>query len=701
LQNNKILFMIGGAGLSVVLCCLCILVGFAGYSLFGFSHSTQVIPLILTVEHSPDPSQTPKPKVLLVDPTITPGASENDFLAQPTARPAPVLQTSSTVFSETLEILENTLVPTNDLLDLAERLRGIKDIPLTVEPPTVPYQVGDRRNFWVSNVDTNTNFEITAILSYITDHSYFWIEDGVGYERSDLEALAEAFENQIYPTNREFFGSEWSPGIDGDPRLYILFARGLGKNLAGYFSAGDAVHPLAYEYSNAVEMFLLNADNLNLSDPFTYGVLAHEFQHMIHWYQDRNESTWLNEGFSELAAFLNGYYESGFDWVFMQNPDLQLNDWPNDSSRTTPHYGSGFLFVTYFLDRFGETATQALVAHSENSLTSVDRVLSELEVIDPLTGLQVQAEDVFVDWVITNFLQDGAVGDGRFIYNIYPNAPKPSATESFRSCPIAMQNRVVSQFGADYIRIVCPGSYTLRFQGSDQVGVLPEDPYSGVKAFWSNKGDESNMTLTRSFDFRDYSGPLTLTYWAWYDLEEDYDYLYLLASLDGETWEILQTPSGTDEDPSGNSYGWGYNGRSGSGRQAQWIRESVDISQYAGENILLRFEYITDAAVNGEGFLLDDVAVPEIGYFTDFEEDDGGWESLGWARIQNLLPQTFQLALVTFGETTAVHYIELPDSQFIEIPLEIGSTINEVIFIVTGSTRFTRQKANYHFEVLP
>ena len=46
---------------------------------------------------------------------------------------------------------------------------------------------------------------------------------------------------------------------------------------------------------------------------------------------------------------------------------------------------------------------------------------------------------------------------------------------------------------------VVMGAYTLRFEGSIEVGVLPADPYSGDYAFWSNKGDDSDMTLTRQF----------------------------------------------------------------------------------------------------------------------------------------------------------------------------------------------------------
>jgi bacillopeptidase F (M6 metalloprotease family) len=73
-----------------------------------------------------------------------------------------------------------------------------------------------------------------------------------------------------------------------------------------------------------------------------------------------------------------------------------------------------------------------------------------------------------------------------------------------------------------------------------------------------------------------------------------------------------------------------------------YIQESVDLSQYAGQQVTLRFEYITDAAVNGEGVLLDDVSIPEIGYTTDFENGDGGWDAQGFVRCKIRLPRPSQ-----------------------------------------------------------
>lgn len=600
---------------------------------------------------------------------------------------------------QTLDTLNSVEVPVNDPIDLARRLEGNIIPASTGIPPQNARQVGEKQKFWVLNADNNKNNEVQAVLRYVTDHLYFWIAEDVQYNEDELIQLSETFEDQIYPTNREFFGSEWTPGIDGDPHLYILYAKGLGGTVAGYFSPGDEFPAGAKKYSNSHEMFLLSAERMALGDEYTSGVLAHEFQHMIHWYRDLNEETWMNEGFAEVAVLLNGYSIGGADLVYTDNPDLQITDWPADQENTFAHYGAAFLFLTYFLDRFGDHATQSLVGHPENGLKSIDILLSELNVTDPMTGKSISADDVFADWVVASYLQDETIADGRFTYHNYPEAPLPSESENIDSCPKKMLPRDVNQYGVDYISITCLGEFELTFEGASQVPLLPADPHSGSYAFYSNRGDESDMTLTRSFDFSGYSGPITLSYWTWFDIEEDYDYLYLTASIDGENWEILQTPSGTLENPSGNSYGWAYTGSSGGG--PKWIRESVDLSQYAGEQVDIRFEYITDAAANEEGFLIDDISIDEINYYEDFERGDGDWKPNGFVRIQNILPQTFQISVISLGDQNTVERIEVSPENKVKIPLKIGDGIERVVLVVSGTTRHTRQKASYNLQIMP
>ena len=591
--------------------------------------------------------------------------------------------------TDTLETLTTTIVPENDPYELACRLEGICDVPKTVESKS--YEVGDKENFWILNSDTIEYNQIEATLLYATPHSYFWAEEGTKADKDEVKALMDTFEEDIYPTNREFFGNELNPGVDNDPHIYIFYAKDLGTSVRGFFNTTDEFNPAIKEHSNAHESFVIRATQI-LSN---YGTLAHEFVHMIQFATDRNDVPWMAEGFAELGVFLNGYYFGGADYFYVNKPDLQLNDWADNTSPDfSAHYGQSFLYVAYYLDRFGAEATQALNTNPKNDLESIDDTLLEMNITDPQTGKIITADDVFIDWASALYLLDENVGDGRYTFHNYTSAPQTSATETFYNCPQPSQNRSVHQYGIDYISIQCAGNYTFHFDGATQTGLLPSDPYSGGYAFWSNRGDESDMTLTREFDLSSVTEDVLLSFQTWYDIEEDWDYIHLEASTDGKTWEILTTPLGTDSDPSGESYGWGYTGKTNG-----WIEEKVDLNKYAGKQVQVRFEYITDAAVNGEGMLIDDIRIDAIDYFSDFESDNGGWEANGYVRVQNILPQTFQVALILQGNETTVQIIQLSDEQTADIPISLGDEYDEAILVVTGTTRFTRELANYSIEI--
>ena len=273
-----------------------------------------------------------------------------------------------------------------------------------------------------------------------------------------------------------------------------------------------------------------------------------------------------------LAAFINGYDVGGADWLYAQNPDLQLNTWVDPNSPDfAPHYGLSFLYLTYFLDRFGEDASKALTANPENDLTSIDDTLENLDVTDPLTGELLTADDVFIDFAAAMFVQDGKVGDGRYTFNNYPEAPQTFATDTIDDCSQFSLKRPVHQYGIDYVSITCPGDHTLTFTGSTQAALLPALPHSGSYVFWSNKGDESDMTLTREFDFTDISGPVSFSYWTWYDIEENWDYLFLEVSEDGQNWEILKTPPAQTTIPRATRMAGDIPAQPEAGERKQWI----------------------------------------------------------------------------------------------------------------------------------
>jgi immune inhibitor A len=565
---------------------------------------------------------------------------------------------------ETLRALEAAIIPEADLHELGIRFLGVPDdTPRIASTENADFPVGTTRTFQASNLDTNETFELEAELVYKTDHLYMWVEVGLNANQRDIEEAADLFEEHTYPTTRAFFGSEWTPGVDGDPHLSILHAKNLGRTVAGYFSSADSYVQAVRQDSNEMEMFYIHVDRPSeVGDPFYNGVLAHEFQHMIHWNNDRNETTWLNEGCSELAMEINnrtypggpGRYDvGGSEYAYLDDPDTQLNTWPEvgETGSAAPHYGASYLFMSYFLDRFGETATKALVSHDENGMTSVDAVLDEL-------NLSITHQDVFADWVIANLIDDSGLGDNHFGYND-SSIPDPRIDARFTErSEFPLEHRTtVSQYAVDYIEIQSRHPLTLAFTGSTQAQLLATDAHSGQYLWWSNRADESNPKLTRRIDLTGVS-TAELGFWSWYHIEEDWDYAYVVVGTtpDGRLpsdlnapsidWQILDDRSlgCTTSNPNNGNLGCGLTGKSD-----DWSYRTADLTPFTGQEIALRFEYVTDAAVNQAGLALDDIEVTADGtqlFLDNAESSDSVWVPEGFVRHANVLPQAWLVQLV-------------------------------------------------------
>lgn len=675
--NNTLIWVLVAA-IAVLLCCICLVCLIGGVAYFWQMGN------IGDLGHGNPPFTivTNTPTVNGQGPLATP---------RPDVTPTATVDLGSVLTEEELNAVD---VPQRDLRLLAMQLRpGVGEIPEVVNATAPKYQLGQVITFTVTNVDTNEHSDIEAELRYQTPHVNMWVEKGARVNEDDLKRSADRFEGKTYPTNREFFGSEWSPGVDADVRLNILHARNLGDSIAGYYSSADEFSRLAQPYSNEKEMFYINIDNNRPGNDFYDGTLAHEFQHMIHWYNDRNEETWVNEGLAELAALLNGFDPGGADLAFTANPDTQLNTWGAEPGSNAPHYGGAFLFMTYFLDRFGEAATRAMVASPANGIAGFNEALQN-------SGQNVTFDDVFADWLVANLLDDEQADNGRYGYkSIDPEQVHLEA--SYRRFPVVEDGGEVSQHAADYFELRGKGDVTIDFAGNPLIGLVDARAHSGDYAFWSNRGDDSSATLTHTFDLRDVTDA-TLDFWTWYDLEEDFDYAYVQVSTDGgETWALLNGSHTTSTNPNGNSFGPAYTGRSGGGLSPEWVEEQVDLSQYAGQEIIVRFQYITDDAVNKPGMLIDDISIPQIGYSTDFEQDDGGWESAGWIRSNNHLQQKWLVQVVQPGrDGVTVQRLDVgPDGRGSLSLSGLGANGNRAYLIISAMTPVTTEKAQYGFEI--
>ncbi len=694
-ENKKLWIGIGvivGALLLLVTCACCIV---GGVAVWFYARPTPYTP-------------TPPPILLPITP-VSPVTPVSPDLPPTISAPLP------DEAAETLAALREAQIPNSDLHELGVRFLGVPaDTSRTLDTPNPDYPVGSRRQFSVSNVDNDEQFDIYAKLIYKTEHVYMWVEEGANVDEDKLIEAANLFEEHTYPTNREFFGSEWTPGVDNDPHLSILHARNLGDTVAGYFSSPDSYVRAVRPDSNEMEMFYINIDNVNIGDDFYNGVLAHEFQHMIHWNNDRNEATWLNEGCSEMAMELNNraqpgdnYSVGGSEYDYLRRPDTQLTTWPEGvAGDASPNYGGAYLFMSYFLDRFGEEATKALVSHDENSMDSVDRILT-----DDL-GLPMTHADLFADWSIANLLDNTEIADGQYGYpSINLGNPRINATHRVNNGPVTDRS-TVNQYGVDYIKVQSKVPVSFSFSGSTQTVLMDTQAYSGKYLWWSNREDESDARLTRIIDLRTASAA-ELRFWAWYHIEEDWDYAYVVVgTTDSGTipsdlnstairWEILDDGDlgCRANNPNGNNFGCGLTGGSD-----VWEQLSADLSAYVGQEIALRFEYVTDAAVNQSGFALDDVEVIVDGqtlFFDDMETHNGDWIAEGFVRHANILPQTWIVQVVIDGDEPQVERLLMQNGTSGTWTIPLDRQQSEAIITVSALAPVTTEVATYEILLEP
>lgn len=78
-----------------------------------------------------------------------------------------------------------------------------------------------------------------------------------------------------------------------------------------------------------------------------------------------------------------------------------------------------------------------------------------------------------------------------------------------------------------------------------------------------------------------------------------------------------------------------------------WLAQTVDLTPFAGQEILLRFEYISLPGRENGGFAVNNIAIPEIAY-----QDDGDWLMNGWESVTNTLPQQWLVQAATTGTVT-------------------------------------------------
>ncbi len=617
------------------------------------------------------PTNTPSPSPIPPTATITPTA---------TATPIP----ASVIMAQQLSTVAPPYYDPSVWLDtvLKSYVTGTP-FPTAAPVPNPKYSVGATERFIVGG----TGSKILANLVYQNSVVNMWVQSGVPVSTADAQQAADKFASDIYPKIRQVFGEEWNPGIDDDPHLNILTVLSLGPNTAGAFSPYDEYKSNVFPFSNQKEMFYMSWLAANVGSDDYLSTLAHEFQHMVQFHNDRNEAVWLNEALSQVAQRIAGFNDAFTHHNYLFDSRVQLNAWSDDLRESYSHYGAGYLYLLYIDEQYGDGTISAIAKSPLKSLQSVD---------DALAAKSTSADEVFANWIVANYLNDTSVDDGKFGYKteaLNPVCPRRRLAESKLQPP----RLELAQYSPAYVELEGSGDFKISFTGDKEVSLIPTNPKSGKWFWWSGNADNSAVTLTHEFDLTGKQAA-TLTYQTWYDIDDRDEGVVMASADNGQTWTFLDASS-MEHLREVDKLGPHYVGGSGGGVENPiWSNEKIDLSAFAGKKILVRFQYNTDVKVTGHGWAIDDVRIPEIGYQSSFEDDDGGWTADGWARIDNKVPQKWAVWLVEYSPATKVTRLELDGNNSVQAPITLPDNGRATI-IVGAMAPLTHVAAKYSLQI--
>lgn len=307
----------------------------------------------------------------------------------------------------------------------------------------------------------------TCTVRGVGQNVYVVVEDaswGTYVDQADVDQIVANWDNTsygpwpdkgIHQLNTETFGPV-PDALDNDPRVYVVLYNWDTSLADGYWNVGDQFPDSPSNPSNECECLYVDASTADPGGPggpYLTAVMSHEFEHMLHWYQDNNESAWVDEGLAELAMWLYGRPDNIIG--FPSAPDNCLTDFTG----TTANYIKCYLFALYFFEHFGGTqAILNLVANPLNSYFGVESTMAAM-------GYTTTFAQLVADWTTANFLDNPSLEGGRYNYEGATIPTFASVTKS--TYPVPPTNATIDNLAADYVKFINGQPQQLTFDGTD------------------------------------------------------------------------------------------------------------------------------------------------------------------------------------------------------------------------------------------
>jgi immune inhibitor A len=180
---------------------------------------------------------------------------------------------------------------------------------------------------------------------------------------------------------------------------------------------------------------------------------------------------------------------------------------------------------------------------------------------------------------------------------------QPKVVKRGRTATVKLQAAAFGKSDSTGVKIELPkATHVTQLSGKD-----------GALEWYSTMGNDLDVSF-QTKQAVSVGANTALTFRTWYDIEQGYDFGFVEVSADGGSkWDTVKEYTGSDMD--------------------HWADTvTVDLSAYAGKDVLIRFEYLTDGGVALKGWEVTDIAVggtrlPASAFTSDgWIRVDGEWK---------------------------------------------------------------------------
>jgi hypothetical protein len=498
-------------------------------------------------------------------------------------------------------------------------------------------------------------------LRSVGENVEIWVADDLSFPderpahvvtQEQVDKLRDEFDSNIYPKATTFFGTpdvldgSHSPlpemvGLpegyyEGSDKVIMLVDNIIDEGYTNpdypFFVAGFFWQTLENYIDRNIITIDTNSWETRLESTF-FGTTIHELQHLIHADNDGAEETWLNEGMSTFSEYLGGYgHDDRSINFYLDHPENSLVNWDeHQGAKTGPEtiadYGQVYLFTLYMNDKFGQEFIRDLALKDTQGINSVNEVLKA-------HGSSLDFTQVYQNFITALTLDSERVGNGVYKFDsinlrdleVDNEGTKRGKTVDFEGA-LKFEKEGVPAWGGDFKELKFQDK--IRSISFDGVDFLPipwksvADPLgSDNQVLWGNEGDEADNGLIFEADLSGVE-TATLKFDNYIDIEEQWDFGMVQVSTDGgETWTSLENEN-TRSDVVEEGYPKIKENVPGfSGHYEDWQKETFDLSEYAGQKVLVSFRYLTDWGYNDTGWYIDNIEIPEIGFSNDGSSTD-------------------------------------------------------------------------------